>query len=79
MVMSLLIPTTVFVVVIGFIGIYVASALLIGWFMVRLGKFNLGRTAPIAIGIPAVLFALFEIWFKMPLPKGPLEQLLGVA
>jgi putative tricarboxylic transport membrane protein len=79
MVMSLLIPTTVFVIVIGFIGIYVASALLIGWFMVRLGKFNLARTIPIAVGVPAVLFALFELWFKMPLPKGPLEQLFGVA
>jgi hypothetical protein len=22
-------------------------------------------------------FAMFEIWFKIPLPKGPVENLLG--
>lgn len=79
MVMALLLPTTIFVVAIGFIGIYVASALLIAWFMHQLGKFPWSHTAPIAISIPAVLFCLFELWFKMPLPKGPLEQLLGVV
>jgi len=32
MVMELLVPTTVFVIAIGWLGIYVSSAMLIGWF-----------------------------------------------
>ena len=79
MVMALLIPTTVFVIIIKWAGIYLSSTLLIAWFMHQLGKFPWSHTAPIAISIPAVLFCLFELWFKMPLPNGPLEQLLGVV
>lgn len=78
MVFSLLIPTTLFVIAIGFLGIYLSSALLIGWFMRRMGKFPVPSTVVIALGIPAALFALFELWFTMPLPKGPIEQLLGL-
>lgn len=78
MVMSLLIPTTIFVIAIGFIGIYLSSALLMAWFMLKMGGFKLPITSAVSLGIPAVLFALFEIWFTMPLPKGPIEQLLGL-
>ena len=78
MVMSLLVPTTVYVIAIGWLGIYVSSALLIGWFMRRLGGFSALSAALVSLGIPAILFSLFEIWFKILLPKGPLEQLLGL-
>ena len=78
MVMSLLVPTTVFVIAIGWLGIYVSSALLIGWFMKRLGGFPAVTTILVSLGIPGILFCLFEIWFKILLPKGPLEQLLGL-
>lgn len=78
MVMELLVPTTVFVIAIGWLGIYVSSALLIGWFMRRLGRFAALPTLLVSLGIPGILFALFEIWFKILLPKGPLEQLLGL-
>jgi len=27
--------------------------------------------------VPFALFLLFEIWFLVPLPKGPLEEFLG--
>ena len=27
--------------------------------------------------VPIALFILFEIWFLVPLPKGPIEDLLG--
>ena len=29
---------------------------------------------PLAIGVPVVLFIMFEIWFLVPLPKGPFEH-----
>jgi hypothetical protein len=36
-------------------------------------------TALVAVGLPVALFVMFEVWFKTPLPKGPLEALLGFA
>lgn len=77
LVLSVLVPTLVYVAVIGWLGIYVASALFIAAFM-RLGQKRgwLG-TAAVSLGVMAVLFVLFEIVFLVPLPKGPLEALIG--
>jgi hypothetical protein len=33
--------------------------------------------APVAIGIPLITFFVFERWFLVPLPKGPVEAWLG--
>lgn len=74
---SVLFPTIVYVGVIYAVGIYVASALFIGWFMRIHGKFSVAKLVPVSIGVPLVLFLMFEVWFKVPLPKGPLERLLG--
>ena len=76
-VMKVLVPTIVFVALIDFIGIYVASALFIAMFMRWLGRFRWRTTIAVAIGVPVALFFLFEIWFLVPLPKGPLENFLG--
>ena len=61
-----------------YIGFYIASALLIGYFMFRHGKYKAVVALPVAIGVPLFFFAVFETWFLVPLPKGPLEQLLGL-
>lgn len=76
-VLHVLIPTIVFVVAIGFLGIYVAGAIFIAFFMLFLGKYPIWKVLPIAAGVPLVLFTMFEIWFLVPLPKGPLEAMLG--
>jgi putative tricarboxylic transport membrane protein len=76
-VLTVLWPMIVYVVLIKFIGIYVASALLIGFFMTRHGEHRLVTRAAVAIGVPLVFFLVFERWFLVPLPKGPLEALLG--
>jgi putative tricarboxylic transport membrane protein len=77
MVMQVLIPTIVFVVAIAFLGIYVASAIFIAFFMAWLGRYPAAKIAPVAILVPAALFVMFEIWFLVPLPKGPLETAFG--
>jgi putative tricarboxylic transport membrane protein len=74
---SVLFPCIVYVAVIYAAGIYVASAAFIGWFMRTHGKFKLLKLVPVSAGVPVVLFLLFEVWFKVALPKGPLERLLG--
>ena len=76
-VLKVLVPTAVFVALIGFIGIYVASALFIGAFMRWLGRFRWRTIIIVAVSVPFALFLLFEIWFLVPLPKGPLEDFLG--
>ena len=77
-VLQVLVPTAVFVVAIGFLGIYVSAALFITFFMWWLGKYPLYKILPIAILVPVALFFMFEVWFLVPLPKGPLEtEVLG--
>lgn len=76
-VLKVLVPAAVFVAMIGVIGIYVASALFIGVFMRWLGRFSWHTIALVAVAVPFALFLLFEIWFLVPLPKGPLEDFLG--
>lgn len=73
-----LVPMIVYVAAIAGLGIYVASALLIGWFMRRLGHYGWRLTAAVALGVPLACFAIFERWFLVPLPKGPLESLIGL-
>jgi hypothetical protein len=41
-----------------------------------LGKYAWWKLAAVSIGNSVVFFLIFEIWFKIPLPKGPLEALL---
>ena len=76
-VLKVLLPAAVFVGLIGYIGIYVASALFIGAFMRWLGRFRWRTIAIVSVAVPLALFFLFEIWFLVPLPKGPLEDFLG--
>jgi hypothetical protein len=74
---QMLLPTIAYVVVVGLVGIYVASAIFIGAFMIWKGRYRLLAALSVAIGVPVVMFLLFEIWFLVPLPKGPLERMLG--
>jgi len=76
-VVSVLAPTIVYVALVPYIGIYVASALLIGFFMVWFGRYNLILSAAVAVVVPILTFLMFEIWFLVPLPKGALESMLG--
>lgn len=76
-VMAMLLPTIAYVVLIKLLGIYVASALFIGGFMVWQGRYKWLATLGVGLGVPVALFLLFEIWFLVPLPKGPIERMLG--
>ena len=77
LVLSVFFPSLIYVVAIYFIGIYVASALFIGAFMYWHGRFPWIKIIPVSLIVPMSMFLLFEVWFLVPLPKGPLEHLLG--
>ena len=72
------VPMVVHVALIYPLGIYVASVLLIGYFMRRYGGYGWGLTAAVSVGVPLVFFLVFERWFLVPLPKGPIEDWLGL-
>ena len=76
-VMSILVPTSIYVAVIPWIGIYVASVILIAVFMRWLGRYGWSLVAAISLGVPLAVFLVFERWFLLPLPKGPIEEFLG--
>lgn len=78
LVLKMLVPSIAYVALIAPIGIYAASTLFIGFFMLWLGKYSWAKTVPIAVGVSVAFFLLFEVWFNVPLPKGPLETLLGL-
>ena len=84
MVLSVLVPSSIYVLLIGGIGsipglgIYVASVVFIAFFMRWLGKYDWWKLAAVSIGNSVFFFVIFEVWFRIPLPKGPLEALLGL-
>lgn len=74
-VLSVLLPAVLYVAVIMVLGQYIASAIFIAIFMVWLGKYSPLKSAVLALAVNALFFAMFEIWFKVPLFKGALDPL----
>ena len=77
-VVSVIIPTTAYVLVVPWLGIYLSSAVLIALFMKWFGRYGWLLTAVIALAVPTITYVLFEKWFLIPLPKGPLEDFFGL-
>ena len=77
LVLSVLLPTAIYVAAIPFTGLYLASAVLVAWFMVRLGGFRPWTAAGAGLATALVAFVVFEEWFLVALPKGPIETWLG--
>ena len=77
LVMAIFLPCLVYVAVMQWLGLYVASIVFIAIFMRLQGGFSVVKSAVTSVCVVAVLFVMFEIWFKVPLIKGPLEAALG--
>ena len=81
MVFTVMVPTVIYVTLIAnpvfSLGIYVASVVFIAIFMRYLGHYGWGRIAAVSLGVMFAFFLMFEVWFKVPLPKGPIEALFG--
>ncbi|MBI2740017.1 MAG: tripartite tricarboxylate transporter TctB family protein [Rhodospirillales bacterium] len=77
-VLKVVLPLTIYVGAIPWLGIYLASALLIAGFMRWIGRYGWPLILAISIGLPVITYITFEMWFLVPLPKGPLEELLGL-
>ena len=77
-VLSVVIPTTIYVVAVPWTGIYAASLVLIAVFMMWLGRYGAAKSAAISIGTVVAIYLMFEKWFLVPLPKGPVEDFFNL-
>jgi hypothetical protein len=77
-VIAITIPTTVYVAVIPWTGIYVSSLFLIALFMVWLGNYRVWYAFMLSAVIIVSTYLTFEKWFLVPLPKGPVEDFFGL-
>lgn len=75
LVLSVLVPATVYVLAVTFLGLYVASAIYIALFMVILGKYSWFKSVAVGLSVNTLFFFMFEVWFKVPLFKGSLNPL----
>lgn len=76
-VMAVFIPTFLFCLVTQFLGLYVASFLLIAGFMRVIGKIALWKSLVTAFVFTAIMFVTFDVAFDVIMPKGPLEAAFG--
>lgn len=76
-VLAVLVPATAMVVVMEGLGLYVASTIYLAFYMRWVGHHAWPTIVALALGIPVVIFVVFEQWFLVPMPKGPLEAWLG--
>jgi len=76
-VMAVFVPTLLFCLATQFLGLYVASFLLIAGFMRWVGKIALWKSLLTAVVFSALMFVTFDLAFDVIMPKGPLEAAFG--
>jgi putative tricarboxylic transport membrane protein len=76
-VLAVFVPTLLFCLATQFLGLYVASFLLIAAFMRMVGKIALWKSLLTAFLFTAIMFVTFDIAFDVIMPKGPLEAAFG--
>lgn len=81
-VLAVFVPITAYVILHSLIGIYLASAAFIAWFMWRncqgTQRHGLPIILAISIGAPLASYLIFAVWFKVPLDAGVLTELPAI-
>ena len=76
-VLQVFVPALLFCLLMQWLGLYVASFLLIAGFMAFVGRIALWKSLLTAFLFSVIMFATFDIGFDVIMPKGPLEALFG--
>ena len=76
-VLQVLAPTLAFCLLMQWLGLYVASFLLVAGFMVFVGRIAWWKSLLSALLFSVAMFVTFEIAFDVLMPKGPIEALFG--
>lgn len=77
-VLTVLLPATLFVAAVQWLGIYLSGAVFIALFMLFVGRYAIWKGALVGGGVMTVLFFVFQRWFLIKLPTGPVEQFFGL-
>jgi hypothetical protein len=70
-------PAAAMIALTHVVGLYVAGALYMGTYMRWIGRYRWLPLVALSVAVPVITFLIFEVWFLVPLPKGPLEAALG--
>ena len=76
-VLQVFLPTCLFCLVTQWLGIYVASLLLVAGFMRVIGRIALWKSLLTSVVFTLAMFITFELAFDVIMPKGPIEALFG--
>ena len=76
-VMAVFVPTLLFCLATQYLGLYVASLLLIAGFMRWVGKIAWWKSLLTALLFTVIMFVTFDFAFDVIMPKGPLEAAFG--
>ena len=76
-VLQVLVPTFLFVLLIQYLGLYVASFILVAGFMRSIGGIALWKSLLTAAVFVVAMFFIFDVAFDVIMPKGPLEAAFG--
>jgi hypothetical protein len=76
-VVQVFVPTLLFCVLMQWLGLYVASFLLVAGFMIFVGRIAAWKALLTALVFSLAMFVTFDIAFDVIMPKGPLEALFG--
>lgn len=76
-VLKVLVPATAAVVIMQVVGLYVAAFLYLAVYMRGIGRHSWPVVVLVSVCFPLATFLVFETWFLVPMPKGPLETWLG--
>jgi len=77
LVLKVLGPAAGLVISTHVLGLYVSAGLYLGFYMRWVGHHGWRAVLALSIGVPVAAFLIFELWFLVPMPKGPLEAWLG--
>ncbi len=78
-VLSFFLPVAVFVALCSVLGIYIATTLYLLFTMLLQGRYRVLFALAVSLGTSASFFVLFELLFKQPLLKGPVEAWFGFS
>src|SRR5262245_20726755 len=76
-VMQVLVPTLLFCIFMQWLGLYVASFILITGFMWIVGRIAAWKSLLTGFLFSLIMFVTFDIAFNVIMPKGPLEAAFG--
>jgi hypothetical protein len=76
-VLQVFLPTLAFCLLTQWLGMYVASFLLVAGFMTWVGRIAWWKSLATALVFSVLMFVTFDIAFDVIMPKGPLEALFG--